>query len=264
VLLAVQKGHTEIATDSASSLFQIRKQLLNPMAVLHHLHRELLKDILKLIQFSPSTVTFYKVKSHSGIIGNEGAGHLAHKEAVNQTSDVSLLPATDPFYELSWLSVPNKVGSHAEELRVLTNLQDKLKHHMHAHHYLGEANTDTLLYKLWQKLHDTPQRAAQPDSHTRQATAKPLAHAQFSNKFWSMPNVTFKEQEQVLKYRTDTIHTDKHTIRFSHTTGPATCPLCGGSDSAPHILVRCDNHTLKRMHIIDTTTQLAFVVKRSA
>ena len=40
VLVAVQKGHTEIATDSAS-LFQIRKQLLNPMAVLHHLHREL-------------------------------------------------------------------------------------------------------------------------------------------------------------------------------------------------------------------------------
>jgi hypothetical protein len=41
VLVAVQKGHTEIATDSASSLFQIRKQLLIPMAVLHHLHKEL-------------------------------------------------------------------------------------------------------------------------------------------------------------------------------------------------------------------------------
>ena len=45
---------------------------------------------------------------------------------------------------------------------------------MHAHHCLGEANTDTLLYKLWQRLHDTPQRAAQPDSHTRQASAKTL------------------------------------------------------------------------------------------
>ena len=44
VLVAVQKGHTaEIATDS---VFQIRKQLLNPMAVRHHLHRELLKDIV--------------------------------------------------------------------------------------------------------------------------------------------------------------------------------------------------------------------------
>ena len=88
------------------------------------------------------------MKSHSGIIGNEGADHLAHKAAVSQISDVSLPPATDPFYDLLWLSNPNKVGFHAEELRFLTNLQDKLKHHMHAHHYLGEANTDTLLYKL--------------------------------------------------------------------------------------------------------------------
>ena len=78
------------------------------MAVLHHLHRELLKDIVDLNQSSPSTVTFYKVISHSGIIGNEGADHLAHKAAVNQTSDISLLPATDPFYyDLFWLSVPN-------------------------------------------------------------------------------------------------------------------------------------------------------------
>jgi len=42
----------------------------------------------------------------------------------------------------------------------LTNLQDKIKCHMHARHYLHEANTDTLLYKLWQKLRDTPERAA--------------------------------------------------------------------------------------------------------
>jgi ribonuclease HI len=129
VLVAPQKGYTEIATDSAKSLFQIIKQLLNPMAVLHHLHRELLKDIVILIQSSPSPVTFYKVKSHSGIIGNKGADHLAHKAAVNQISDISLPPATDPFYDLFWLSVPNKVDSHAEELRVLTNLQDKLTSH---------------------------------------------------------------------------------------------------------------------------------------
>ena len=67
------------------------------MTVLHHLHRELLKDVVNLIQSSPSTVTFYKVKSHSGITGNEGADHLEHKAAVNQISDVSLPPATDPF-----------------------------------------------------------------------------------------------------------------------------------------------------------------------
>ena len=79
------------------------------MAVLHHLHRELLKDIVNLIQSSPSTVTFYKVNSHSGIIGNEGEDHLAHKAAVNLTSDVSLVPpATDPFYDLFWLAKRSK------------------------------------------------------------------------------------------------------------------------------------------------------------
>ena len=51
-----------------------------------------------------------------------------------------------------------------------------------------------------------------------------------------MPNVTYKKQEQVLNNRTDKIHTEKHTKSFSHVTGPATCPLCGGSDSAPHML----------------------------
>ena len=59
-----------------------------------------------------------KMKYHSDIIGNEGADHLAHKAAVNQDSDISLTPATNPFYDLFWLSAPNKVGSHAEELRV--------------------------------------------------------------------------------------------------------------------------------------------------
>jgi hypothetical protein len=37
-------------------------------------------------------------------------------------------------------------GFHTEELRVLTNLQDKPKQHKDAHLYLGEANTDTMLF----------------------------------------------------------------------------------------------------------------------
>ena len=93
--------------------------------------------------------------------------------------------------------MPNKDhGSHAEELRVLTYLQDKLKHHMHAHHCLGEANTDTLLYKLWQKLHDTPSVC----STARLSYTATLCKAPCSvTHFGPWPNVTFKEQEQVEK-----------------------------------------------------------------
>jgi hypothetical protein len=120
---------------------------------------------------------------------------------------------------------------------------------MHAHHYLGEANTDTLLYKLWQKLHDTPECAAHPASTHSNLMQSPLLTPNSVTDFGPCPNVIYKEQEQVLKYRTDMIHTEKHTKRLSHTTGPATCLLCRGSDSAPHILLSCNNHTLKRMHI---------------
>ena len=109
---------------------------------------------------------------------------------------VFLPPATDPFYGLFWLSIPNKVGSHAEELQVLTNLQDKLKHHMHAHHYLSEANTDTLLYKLWQKLYDIrPSVQHSPTLTHSNLMQSPLLSTHFGPcQMW-----LFKEQEQVLE-----------------------------------------------------------------
>jgi hypothetical protein len=76
----------------------------------------------------------------------------------------------------------------------------------------------------------------------QQPTAKPLAHAQLSNTIWSMPNVTFKEQQQeVLKYRTDTIHTDKHTKGFSIRQG------------LPHALCAKDQTTLHTYFLGATT-----------
>jgi hypothetical protein len=63
-----------------------------------------------------------------------------------------------------------------------------------------------------------------------------------------MPNVTFKEQEQIVKYRYNSINsvkkgqirTDKHTKRYTHMTGPpATCPLCGLFDSMGDLQPDC-------------------------
>jgi len=62
----------------------------------------------------------------------------------------------------------------AEELRVSTTTEQAKTSYARPP-YLGEANTDALLYKLWQKMHDTSERIAQPDSHKQQPNAKPLA-----------------------------------------------------------------------------------------
>ena len=87
--------------------------------------------------------------------------------------------------------------------------------------------------------------------HSRIAVRNQLYYKEFQSTLahdtpWrrgvSDPNILFDTY-------TDTIHTDKHTKRFSHMTGPATCPLCWRSDSAPHMLFRYNNHTLKRLHM---------------
>jgi ribonuclease HI len=64
---------TQVATDSACSLSQIRKQLLFPELQRDHIHSNLLEQIASMISASPEPICFYKVKAHSGIAGNECA-----------------------------------------------------------------------------------------------------------------------------------------------------------------------------------------------
>ena len=65
-----------IATDSQSSLFLIRKTLLRPHLTRNHRHGALLSAIAVLLQArhdAHHTTRFIKVRSHSGIAGNEVA-----------------------------------------------------------------------------------------------------------------------------------------------------------------------------------------------
>eukprot|EP00983_Pelagomonas_calceolata_P046672 1140288-Pelagomonas_calceolata.AAC.1 len=53
IIVALQQGHTDIASDSASCLSQISKQTLNPMRTRTHLHAELIQAISDLLKHSP-------------------------------------------------------------------------------------------------------------------------------------------------------------------------------------------------------------------
>ena len=72
---------TVIATDSASSIYQLRKMLLTPTRLAHHLHRDLLSAIAQLIRDRATPVTFLKVTSHNGTIGNNMADAAAKQAA---------------------------------------------------------------------------------------------------------------------------------------------------------------------------------------
>ena len=49
ILVALQQGHTSIATDSSSAINQIRNQLLKPTSMSTHLHAQILLNITNYI-----------------------------------------------------------------------------------------------------------------------------------------------------------------------------------------------------------------------
>ena len=73
ITAAVIHGYSHLATDSLTSLHQIKKQLPHPNLYRHHIQGDVLQSIAKAIRQSPSPIHFFQVKSHAGIIGNEHA-----------------------------------------------------------------------------------------------------------------------------------------------------------------------------------------------
>eukprot|EP00983_Pelagomonas_calceolata_P084990 1156469-Pelagomonas_calceolata.AAC.4 len=98
ILVALQQGHTAIASDSTSCLSQISKQTFNPMRMRTHFHwhAELIQASSNALEHSPHPVHSYKVKTHSG---NEGADACARAAALTDTVEIAL---PDPFHNVSW------------------------------------------------------------------------------------------------------------------------------------------------------------------
>jgi ribonuclease HI len=120
IATAVIHGYTHIATDSLTSLHQIKKQLSHPNLHRHHIQGDVLQSIAKAIRQSPLPIHFFKVKSQAGIIGNEHADALAKNSATTygDIADTSIRTAgsnRNPFYNIHWLAnedIENQTQSH--------------------------------------------------------------------------------------------------------------------------------------------------------
>jgi ribonuclease HI len=109
IAAAVIHGYSHIATDSLTSLYQIKKQLSHPNFHHNQIQGDVLQSIAKAIRQSPSPIYFFKVKSHAGIIGNEHVDALAKKSATTYSdiADTSIRTAGfegNPFYNIHWLA----------------------------------------------------------------------------------------------------------------------------------------------------------------
>jgi ribonuclease HI len=111
IATAVIHGYTHIATDSLTSLHQIKKKLSHPNLYRHHIQGDVLQSIAKAIRQSPSPIQFFKVKSHAGIIGNEHADALAKKSA---TTTPTLL--TSPSEQQALREIPSTTSTGLQKM----------------------------------------------------------------------------------------------------------------------------------------------------
>ena len=225
---------THIATDSACSLSQIRKQLLYPESQRKHPHAKLLENIASLVERSETPIHFYKVKAHADIIGNECADAIAKHAALHEHGhDVTIPPPTadgNPFSHMYWIAAEEpdaRSTPRTTRLVPLQNIKDQLKHHMDTQHRLGDADTTGIFYQSWMKMLN-------------------VVDTKTSNSFWNNPKITSKQKLKVMQYRTGTLHNQKIAFRNGNASSP-NCQLCQGHDSQIHMLSGCQHETTKNM-----------------
>ncbi|KAJ9526344.1 hypothetical protein QJQ45_009821 [Haematococcus lacustris] len=213
---ALKAGARRIATDSLCSLYQIRRALAKPMSLINHRHNDILTDIATLIVDSPDTIQFFKVKAHSGVIGNEGADALAKHAALHpeQANTQGHHPTTRKERGI-WLSN----GTDGEILAPLPDCRHSVRAHMHSRHKLGLANQDSIYYQMTQDI--------------TKAAAKGAAERVMTD-----TNISIPAQRTALLYRTGGLYNQKLAMRWKKAADDR-CPLCGEADSATHLLSGC-------------------------
>jgi hypothetical protein len=226
-----------MATDSATSLHQIRRVMRDPMSLTNHKHREVLqliaKEIREQISRTGQPITFHKVKAHNGTVPNELVDPKAKAAATMDKADCDLrLPCSGKAsYEHGyWLyqrsETPREEGETA--MRSLDNLTHSLRAHMQKHCRLGQANTASEYYRHWQAI-------------------LPQAHGQLSNTFTHDNAVTFAERRTALKYRMGCLWNNKLARRMGRSPTDL-CPLCKHPDSGGHITGHCQHPTMQKMY----------------
>ena len=146
-----------IVTDSQSSMQAVNAQLRNPNDHKYHVLKYMLQAIADIILDRAELgrhTSILKVRSHTGIDGNDSADILANQAGDAWDVDISG-ELIEPYDDMFWIkqSFKDSQGVESSE-QFLRNLQDCAKAAVHDTYRLGRANIDTKMVRAWRGLED--------------------------------------------------------------------------------------------------------------
>ena len=243
ILAALRNGAHMIATDSLSSMYQIKKMLRRPQDLLNHQHCELIKEIVTEIVNRGLRTTLHKVKGHASIIGNEQADAIAKAAATGDTSDYEECekyesPSNNRLtqywpYKTQWNNRWSRTNGQRtlidrfKRVNPLTDLHDSVRHYCHQKSRFGMANRATCYFEAFKRIEERLDLPA-------------------SNEYMTSGNIKYAERKTALRYRYGTMWTRKMAYRCGHAPS-SKCLLCGDEDGGHHTASGCP--ALKRMYI---------------
>ena len=243
ILAALRHGAHMIATDSLSSMYQIKKMLRCPQDLLNHQHCELIKEIVTEIVNRGLRTTLHKVKGHASIIGNEKADAIAKAAATGDTSDYEECekyesPSNNRLtqywpHKTQWNNRWSRTNGQRtlidrfKRVNPLTDLHDSVRHYCHQKSRFGMANRATCYFEAFKRIEERLDLPA-------------------SNEYMTSGKIKYAERKTALRYRYGTMWTRKMAYRCGHAPS-SKCLLCGDEDGGHHTASGCP--ALKRMYI---------------
>ena len=262
-MAVVSDKNETIATDSKAIMQLVDNGIWSSDNITENKHKTLITAIAQQILDRAKLglhTAIVKVKSHTGIIGNDEADRLARSAADKPNENDAYAGTGGAFDGLFWPMVPaqkqreNKNRQRPDHgqipldkevtpnscphnnLWLAANLNTALKNAARHRFQTGLTNK-TLYVSIWEGLRDELDLKA-------------------SNLFWKCKAISAPALKQTLRVRYGVLHHMGQAFKMRRPYLPGlpvartkACPLCSEDDSATHILNACKHPEMKAMHI---------------
>ena len=144
----------KVATDSLAGMYLIQKAIMHPHSLTDHPHQELLSAIRARLRARYHPVHIYKVKSHSGIIGNEMADIGAVLAGASNCDHVTVGLEGDRqgYWPVATATQTNRDGRTTSTRIVPGSLTTDVKKICHGKLKLGYADTKGTYFTAWHRI----------------------------------------------------------------------------------------------------------------